>query len=90
MTLHGASGTDDDDLRRAIEAGITVVRINTEVRLAWRRGLDLALSTRPNEIVPYKILPQVVDSIKEVVTGRLALFSKGKLSHARSASSERA
>ncbi|HYL82658.1 MAG TPA: class II fructose-bisphosphate aldolase [Candidatus Angelobacter sp.] len=90
MTLHGASGTDDDDLRRAIEAGITVVHINTEVRLAWRRGLDLALSTRPNEIVPYKILPQVVNSIKEVVTGRLALFSKGKLTHARSASSERA
>jgi fructose-bisphosphate aldolase class II len=38
MTLHGASGTDDDDLREAIAAGITVVHINTEVRLAWRRG----------------------------------------------------
>src|SRR5580692_11947456 len=35
MTLHGASGTDDDDLREAIGAGITVVHINTEVRLAW-------------------------------------------------------
>ena len=34
MTLHGASGTDDDDLREAIAAGITVVHINTEVRLA--------------------------------------------------------
>jgi fructose-bisphosphate aldolase class II len=55
MTLHGASGTDDDDLRRAIEAGITVVHINTEVRIAWRRGLDRGLATRPHEIVPYKI-----------------------------------
>jgi fructose-bisphosphate aldolase, class II len=75
MTLHGASGTDDHDLRAAIAAGITVVHINTEVRLAWRRGLDSALTKQPNEIVPYKILPQVVDSVKEVVTARLELFS---------------
>jgi ketose-bisphosphate aldolase len=78
MTLHGASGTDDDDLREAIDAGITVVHINTEMRLAWRRGVDSALAKHPNEIVPYKILPQVVDSIKRVVAARLALFSSGR------------
>jgi len=75
MTLHGASGTDDDDFRRAIAAGITVVHINTEVRLAWRRGFDGALSKQPEEIVPYKLLPQVVDLVKQVVAARLALFS---------------
>ena len=78
MTLHGASGTDDNDLREAIAAGITVVHINTEVRLAWRRGLDSALAKQPNEIVPYKLLPQVVDSVKQVVTARLALFNAGR------------
>ena len=76
MTLHGASGTDDGDLRRAIAPGITVVHINTEVRLAWREGLESALSTQPNEIVPYKILPPVIDSVKRLVAARLALFSK--------------
>jgi ketose-bisphosphate aldolase len=75
MTLHGASGTDDNDLKDAIAAGITVVHINTEVRLAWRHGLDAALAKQPNEIVPYKLLPQVVDSVKQIVTPRLALFS---------------
>src|ERR1700730_11469220 len=78
MTLHGASGTDDDDLREAIAAGMTVVHINTEVRLAWRRGLDGALAKQPNEIVPYKVLPQAVDSVKQVVAARLALFSTGR------------
>lgn len=78
MTLHGASGTDDEDLRQAIAAGITVVHINTEVRLAWRRGLDAALARQPDEIVPYKILPHVVNSVKEVVGARLALFSAGQ------------
>src|SRR5258707_5961234 len=78
MTLHGASGTDDNDLKEAIAAGITVVHINTEVRLAWRRGLDAGLEKQPNEIVPYKLLPHVVDSVKQVVTARLALFSGGR------------
>ena len=78
MTLHGASGTDDDDLRQAIPAGITVIHINTEVRLAWRRGLDAALAKQPGEIVPYKLLPQVVDSVKHAVAARLALFSAGR------------
>ena len=75
MTLHGASGTDNNDLREAIAAGITVVHINTEVRIAWRRGLDRALAAQANEIVPYKILPEVVNSVKQVVTARLELFS---------------
>jgi fructose-bisphosphate aldolase, class II len=78
MTLHGASGTDDNDLRAAIAAGITVVHINTEVRLAWRRGMDTALARQPDEIVPYKILPQVVDSLKRVASARLALFNGGE------------
>ena len=75
MTLHGASGTDDEDLRRAIGAGITVVHINTEVRIAWRYGMDAALSSQPKEIVPYKVLPPVVESVKAVVAPMLALFS---------------
>lgn len=78
MTLHGASGTDDDDLREGIAAGITVVHMNTEIRLAWRHGLDGALGRHPNEIVPYKVLPEVVDSVKQVVAGRLALFNEGR------------
>jgi ketose-bisphosphate aldolase len=75
LTLHGGSGTDDGDFRAAIAAGITVVHINTEVRLAWRRGFDAALSQHPEEIVPYKLLPPVVDSVKQVVASRLALFN---------------
>jgi ketose-bisphosphate aldolase len=80
MTLHGASGTDDGDLREAIAAGITVVHINTEVRLAWRRALDASLSKQPSEIVPYKLLPPVVDSIREEVAARLTLFNSAKRS----------
>jgi fructose-bisphosphate aldolase class II len=79
MTLHGASGTADEDLREAIAAGITVVHINTEVRLAWRRGLETALAKHPSEVVPYKLLPVVVESVMHVVNSRLALFNHPRL-----------
>ena len=48
LILHGGSGTDDDDFRRAIEAGITIVHISTELRLAWRQGLEAALAAEPD------------------------------------------
>src|SRR5215471_12059145 len=43
LTLHGGSGTDNDDFRKAIQAGISMIHINTELRVAWRSGLEQAL-----------------------------------------------
>jgi fructose-bisphosphate aldolase class II len=75
MTLHGGSGTNDDDFRRAIAAGINVVHINTELRVAWRRGLEQGLAKSADEVVPYKILPFAVDAVKQVALERLRLFN---------------
>jgi ketose-bisphosphate aldolase len=75
LTLHGGSGTDDGDLRKAIGAGIDIVHINTELRVAWRRGLEKGLAEKPDEVVPYKILPAAVESVKQVVSSRLKLFN---------------
>jgi len=75
MTLHGASGTNDDDLRQAIRAGITVIHINTEVRLAWRRGLETAFAKEPDQVVPYKLMETAVDAMKHVISTRLSLFN---------------
>jgi fructose-bisphosphate aldolase, class II len=76
LTLHGGSGTDDDDFRRAIGAGINIVHINTELRVAWRRGLEQGLSKQPDEVVPYKILPSAVESVGQVALARLRLFTR--------------
>jgi fructose-bisphosphate aldolase, class II len=75
LTLHGGSGTDDEDLRKAIAAGINIVHINTELRVAWRRGLEDGLVKQPDEVVPYKILPFAVESVTQVARSRLRLFN---------------
>lgn len=74
LTLHGGSGTDDEDFRKAIAAGINIIHINTELRVAWRQSLAESLARDPNEVVPYRILRPAVDSVKQVVSSRLRLF----------------
>jgi len=78
LTLHGASGTEDQDLSDAITAGINIIHINTELRVAWRHGLESALASRPKEVVPYKLLPAVEAAVSDIVTGRLRLFNRVK------------
>ena len=74
MTLHGGSGTDDEHFRKAIAAGINIIHINTELRVAWRESLMNSLTQDADDVVPYKILRPVVDSVKKVVISRLRLF----------------
>ena len=75
LTLHGGSGTDAEDFRKAIKAGITMIHINTELRVAWRTGLIEALQKNSDALAPYKLLPEVVAKVKAVVQQRLALFN---------------
>lgn len=75
LTLHGGSGTADEDLRKAIAAGINIVHINTELRVAWRHSLEEFLANQPNEVVPYKILASPLESLKEIAFSRLRLFN---------------
>ena len=75
LTLHGGSGTDDGDFLKAIAAGINIIHVSTELRVAWRQSLDQSLAKQPNVVVPYKILSPVIDVVKQVVSSRLRLFN---------------
>ncbi|MDP2598285.1 MAG: class II fructose-bisphosphate aldolase [Candidatus Liptonbacteria bacterium] len=75
LTLHGGSGTADEDFVAAIKAGITIIHISTEIRLAWRRGVEEGLEKNPNEVAPYKIFPPAIEGIKKIVRERLKLFN---------------
>ena len=36
---------------------MTIVHVNTELRLAWRKGIEEGLRKDPDELAPYKIMP---------------------------------
>ena len=76
MVLHGGSGIVDEDFTAAIAAGITLVHISTEIRAAWRKGVEEELAAEPEELAPYKIMPEAIKDMEEVIEKRLRLFMK--------------
>lgn len=76
LVLHGGSGIGDEDFLSAIHAGISVIHINTEIRIAWREGLEAGFKSQPEEVAPYKLMAPALDEIKKVVYNRLILFNR--------------
>jgi fructose-bisphosphate aldolase class II len=74
LILHGGSGISNDDMKRAIAAGISNIHVNTEIRVAYTEALRNALDSDPEQVVPYKIFPPVVNAVKEKVIEKLKLF----------------
>jgi fructose-bisphosphate aldolase class II len=75
LVLHGGSGITDNDFTDAIAAGVHIVHINTEIRVAYRKGIEAALQADHDQVAPYKYLGQGKDALSEVVRGRMRLFS---------------
>ena len=76
LVLHGGSGITDPDFLAAIDAGISMVHINTEIRVAYRDALVKYLAENPDEVAPYRIMQPSIDAMHDVVLRRLKLFSK--------------
>ena len=75
LVLHGGSGTSDEDFVSAIKAGIAVIHINTEIRVAYRNAIEAYLKANPDEIAPYKFAKSSVEAIASVVEKRIRLFT---------------
>lgn len=75
MVLHGGSGISDEDFVKAIQSGISVVHINTEIRRAYREGIESSLQENKDEIAPYRFMKVGQENVQKVVSERLKLFN---------------
>ncbi len=75
LTLHGGSGNSEDDFKQAIANGVAIVHINTEIRVAYKQGLQIGLTENPDEVAPYKFLKTSVKTVEEVVDKKLRFFN---------------
>lgn len=75
LVLHGASGNTGEEVRACIEAGVAIVHINTEIRVAYRDALKKQIAEHPDEVAPYKIMKPSVEAMIGVVTSKLKLFN---------------
>lgn len=75
LVLHGASGNSADDIRKCIAAGVAIVHVNTELRIAYRAGLVKSLSDNHEEISPYKYLKPAKLAMQKVIEEKLRIVS---------------
>ncbi|MBI5004662.1 MAG: class II fructose-bisphosphate aldolase [Candidatus Lloydbacteria bacterium] len=75
LVLHGGSGISDDDFRAAIKAGVSIIHINTEIRVAWKDAVKNHLAENPDDVAPYQILKGAREAVRMVAEKRLKLFS---------------
>ena len=73
LVLHGGSGSSDDDFVAVIRAGISLIHISTELRVAYRKGLEEMLSEN-SEVAPYKYNKKAKIAVQEKAAQRIRLF----------------
>lgn len=74
LVLHGGSGITDGDLRAGIKAGISIVHVNTEIRKAFRDGLEESLE-KNDSVAPYKYMDVPRQKVYDVVYNKIKLFA---------------
>jgi fructose-bisphosphate aldolase class II len=79
LVLHGASGVEPQTIALAIQAGIRIINIDTELRLAFAQALRATLEAYPEEIDPRRIMKPVIKAVKETAMAKIRQFGTRKL-----------
>lgn len=74
LVLHGASGANDEEIRKGIAAGICKINIDTLIRMAFTNAIKEHLSQNPNEIDPRIVLAPAKEAAKEIIRSRIRVL----------------
>jgi tagatose 1,6-diphosphate aldolase GatY/KbaY len=74
LVLHGSSGIPDDQLRDAIQRGISKINLATETKNIFMKTLQKIL--RDNEEIDLrKVFPQATEAVVKLIEGKLDVIS---------------
>lgn len=74
LVLHGASGVPDDIISRAIQSGVAIINIDTELRLAFTSELRKTLAENPDEVDPRKYFAPAIEAVTQAAKRKLQTF----------------
>ena len=81
FVLHGASGLSEITLRKGIAAGVNIINVGSDVKVAFSTTLIKTCLANRRETDPRKLLAPTIDAVKSVVCQRIELF--GTKNHVR-------
>lgn len=74
LVLHGASGIEKEEIKKAVKLGINIINIDTEIRMAFTEALRKILKKDPKIYDPRKVLSPTIDAVKEIVSEKIKMF----------------
>lgn len=77
LVLHGSSGVADDELARAVAAGMRKINVGTALNIAYTRAVRLALTADADVVDPRTYLSGARDGAAAVVAAILQVVSGG-------------
>jgi len=72
LVLHGGSGIKREEIKKAVREGVVKININTELRIAWKKGLIEDLKSK--EVAPYKVVQRAIENVAKVVEDKMKIF----------------
>jgi ketose-bisphosphate aldolase len=74
LVLHGGSGIPDDMIRHSIDCGVAKLNVNTDLQIAWSKGVRNLLALDDEVYDPRKIIGAGKDNLKQVVKSKVELL----------------
>jgi fructose-bisphosphate aldolase class II len=75
LVIHGGSGSPDEDFVAAAHAGAAIIHISTDLRVAYRKGIEQGLKDLPDEQAPYKYAAPGIEADRKLVEHFIRLFA---------------
>lgn len=74
FVLHGGSGVDHSKIRKAIKAGVNIINIGTDLKIAFCQTLIKVCLENKDETDPRNLLKPTIKAIEKVVFEKMKLF----------------
>jgi len=74
LVLHGASGLPREEIEQAIESGVRIINIDTELRLAFTETLRSTLRMNTDMYDPRGVLEPSIGAVQDIVAKKIELF----------------
>lgn len=74
LVLHGASGLKKAEIKRAVNLGVSIINIDTELRLAFTNTLREFLKKNPKKFDPRDVFSPCIDAVQKVVEQKIEMF----------------
>ncbi|WP_427337869.1 class II fructose-1,6-bisphosphate aldolase [Caloranaerobacter sp. DY30410] len=74
IVLHGSSGVPEESIKKAVSLGVNKINIDTDIRMAFNKGVREFVKNNPDVYDPRKILGPAREEMKKVIIEKMIMF----------------